>query len=80
MRYPLRYKGLGRSKGIEPSTAEPQTAVLPLHHDRHVGYLHTNVQGGLESSGTPHPPNERRVCACGGGGIRTPNRTGAVTR
>lgn len=53
MRYPLRYKGLGRSKGIEPSTAEPQTAVLPLHHDRHVGYLHTNVQEGSNRPGCP---------------------------
>jgi hypothetical protein len=28
-------RALGRSEGVEPSTAESQTTVLPLHHDRH---------------------------------------------
>ena len=33
MRYPLRYKGIGAIGGVEPSTVESQSTVLPLHHD-----------------------------------------------
>jgi hypothetical protein len=35
VRYPLRYKGIGAIGGVEPSTVEPQSTVLPLHYDRH---------------------------------------------
>jgi len=35
VRYPLRYKGVGAIGGVEPSTVESQSTVLPLHHDRH---------------------------------------------
>ena len=34
MRYPLRYKGIGASGGVEPSTVESQSTVLPLHYER----------------------------------------------
>ena len=34
MRYPLRYKGIGAFGGVEPSTVESQSTVLPLHYER----------------------------------------------
>jgi hypothetical protein len=39
VRYPLRYGAWGDRRDLNPSTAESQTAVLPLHHDRHAGWV-----------------------------------------
>ncbi len=31
---------MGRSTGIEPVITDPQSAVLPLHHDRRAGTMY----------------------------------------
>ena len=49
---------MGRSEGIEPSSVEPQSTVLPLNYDRHNGIPKRNhrvIQSFDRTSPTRHP-------------------------
>jgi hypothetical protein len=49
----LRYKGIGAFGGVEPSTVESQSTVLPLHYERH----ERAAVGSLCGGGGSRTPN-----------------------
>jgi hypothetical protein len=53
VRYPLRYKGVRAIGGVEPSTVESQSTVLPLHYDRQEGTAFWAVVAEMEGVEPP---------------------------
>jgi hypothetical protein len=54
VRCPLRYKGVGAFGGVEPSTVESQSTVLPLHYERQERAV---LLGSLCGGGGSRTPN-----------------------
>jgi hypothetical protein len=60
VRCPLRYKGIGAFGGVEPSTAESQSTVLPLHYERQNRTAYRQPQRRRRES-NPQPRVTRRL-------------------
>jgi hypothetical protein len=60
VRYPLRYKGIGAFGGVEPSTVESQSTVLPLHYERQNQAAYWQPQRRRRES-NPQPRVTRRL-------------------